>query len=70
MTDTQLLDAAHRYARAYVAMANAESANINTAALELDEATHELVVLAGEPCPMCDPGTCLIPRGQIDTPPL
>lgn len=51
--------AAHRFAHAFVAAHEVDTGDAFTrAAIELDEATHDLVVAAGETCPYCEPGTC------------
>jgi hypothetical protein len=56
--DATLEAAARRWAHAYVGVCGADSAGLLSATLALDAATHDLIVAAGQPCPMCEPGSC------------
>lgn len=57
MTEAALLEAAYRFATAYVATFEPAGTWVE-AELELEGALHDLVLAAGETCPMCEPGTC------------
>lgn len=65
-----LEDAARRWAAAYVHTLDMPR-DLTGAVMELDDAAHQLVLLAGERCPYCDDGTCpgvdmLIGRPIVD----
>jgi hypothetical protein len=72
----ELEAAATRWARAYVEAGDATGRQLTLAALEYHTATHDLILAAGEPCPLCEPGTCpgaiggRLATPVADTPPL
>jgi hypothetical protein len=71
-SDATIVDAARRFAEAYVVVADLPR-DATHAAAELESACHDLIVACGLPCPYCEPGTCPAGRTDVrvgDTPPL
>lgn len=55
---SDLEDAAVNYVDAYLAVEEAEMGEVTELIGRREDMLHTLIVAAGYPCPMCDPGSC------------